>query len=71
MKSIAHTSLGPPTSGQDPRALHRTGAAPVTVESVVCLLEDGLDPALSLGDAEAAVEAIRLEVAAAVAAELE
>jgi hypothetical protein len=49
----------------------------------VCLLEDGLDFALSLGDAEAAVEAImgmaavqglaanRSEVIAAVAAELE
>lgn len=62
-----------------PRA---SGPAPVTVETIVHLLEDGLDFALSLGDAEAAVDAImgmaavqglaadRIEVATAVADEL-
>jgi hypothetical protein len=67
----------------DPAAPAPSGSAPITVETIVHMLEDGLDLALSLGDAEAAVEAImgmaavqglaadRLEVAAAVAAELE
>jgi hypothetical protein len=68
------------------RQSRETSQAPargtVTVKSIVCLLEDGLDLALSLGDAEATVEALmgmaavqglaadRLEVTAAVAAEL-
>jgi hypothetical protein len=59
------------------------GTAGETIESILRKLEDGLDFALSLGDVEAAVEAImgmaavqglaadRSEVIAAVAAELE
>lgn len=67
---------------QTPQTPQPSGSAPVTVGTIVRLLEEGLDFALSLGDAEAAVEALmgmaavqglaadRLEVAAAVAAEL-
>jgi hypothetical protein len=71
---------GRKSSRQSRKTSQATGAE--TVESILQKLEDGLDFALSLGDAEAAVEAImgmaavqglaadRLEVAAAVADEL-
>jgi hypothetical protein len=70
-------------SNSTPQTPQISGSAPVIVDSILRLLEDGLDFALSLGDAEAAVDAImgmaavrglaadRLEVIAAVAAELE
>jgi hypothetical protein len=70
------------SSRKSRKTSHFSEGGAVTVESIVHLLEDGLDLALSLRDAGAAVEAImgmaavqglaadRLEVAAAVAAEL-
>lgn len=74
---------GPNVTPHAPHTPQVSDSVSVTVESILQELEDGLDFALSLGDAEAAVEAImgmaavqglaadRIEVMAAVAAELE
>ena len=71
-----------PNSSRQSRKTSQASEGSVTVESIISLLEDGLDFALRLGDAEAAVDAImgmaavqglaadRVEVAAAVADEL-